>query len=154
MKKFVFDCLSYAKSIIDDHNIDGINVNEHIYMLAKWNFHIEHMSDFENYHSIVEYMSRYWSSFMEADYQQKIEDCIKNCQKCGFKNIESIKITQKELDFIASLGNIRLEKIAFVMLCIAKYECYYHEEPRYWIYWPLNAISKLARISVRGVFSS
>lgn len=148
MKKFVFDGLSYAKSVIDDHNIDEKNANEHMMLLAKYNFNVEKMDDAENYHSIVSYMSTYWPSFMEADHQQKIEDFVKNAHKYGFKSIDSIKITRKELNFIASLGNIRLEKIAFVLLCIAKYECYYHDEPKYWICWPLNAISKLARVHV------
>jgi hypothetical protein len=35
-----------------------------------------------------------------------------------------------------------------VLLCIAKYECYYHDEPKYWISWSLNNISKLARVHV------
>lgn len=148
MKKFVFDSLSYAESVINDHNIDEKNANEHMMLLAKYNFNVENMDDTENYHSIVSYMSAHWSTFMEADHQQKIEDFIKNAHKYGFKSIDSIKITRKELDFIASLGNIRLEKIAFVLLCIAKYECYYHDDPKYWICWPLNAISKLARVHV------
>ena len=148
MKKFVFDGLSYAKNVIDDHNIDEKNANEHMMLLAKYNFHAKKMDDTSNYHSIIQYMSTYWKGFMEADHQQKIEDFIKNAHKFGFKSVESVKITRKELNFIASLGNIRLEKVAFVLLCIAKYECYYHDEPKYWICWPLNAISKLARVHV------
>ena len=35
-----------------------------------------------------------------------------------------------------------------MLLCIAKYECYYHEEPKYWISWSLNNIAKLARVHV------
>ena len=35
MKKFVFDGLSYAKNVIDDHNIDEKNANEHMMLLAK-----------------------------------------------------------------------------------------------------------------------
>lgn len=148
MKKFVFDGLSYAKSVINNYNIDEKNANEHMMLLAKYNFYVENMDDNANYHSIVEYMKKYWKLFSEQDNQQKIEDFVKNAHKYGFKNIDSIKITRRELDFIASLGNIRLEKIAFVMLCIAKYKCYYDDEPTYWICWPLNAISKLARVHV------
>lgn len=148
MKKFVFDGLSYAKNVIEDHNIDEKNANEHMALLAKYNLYIEKMDNMSNYHSIIQYMSTYWNDFTEADYQQRIEDYIKNAHKFGFKSIESIKITRKELDFIASLDNIRLEKVAFVLLCIAKYECYYHDEPNYWICWPLNAISKLARVHI------
>lgn len=148
VEKFVFDGLSYAKSVIDDHNIDENNVNEHIMQLAKYNFHVNKMNNTENYNSIVEYLRKYWKMFAESDYEKKIEDCVKNVQKYPFKSIESIKITRSELDFIANLGNIRLEKIAFVLLCIAKYECYYHDEPKYWISWSLNNISKLARVHV------
>lgn len=148
MKNFVFDGLSYAKSIIDDHNIDSKNANEHMLMLAKYNFYVNKMDDTTNYHSVVDYMNKYWCLFVEADYQMKIEEYVKNASKYPFKDIESIKITKKELDFIANLNNIRLEKIAFVLLCIAKYECYYHDEPKYWISWSLNNISKLARVHV------
>ena len=54
MKKFVFDGLSYAKGVIDDHNIDEKNANEHMMLLAKYNFHVEKMDDASNYHSIVQ----------------------------------------------------------------------------------------------------
>lgn len=148
MKNFVFDGLAYAKSVIDDHNIDGKNANEHMLLLAKYNFYVNHMNESENYHSIVDYMHKYWCLFVEADYQMKIEEYVKNASKYPFKDIESIKITKKELDFIEKLDNIRLEKIAFVLLCIAKYECYYHDEPKYWISWSLNNIAKLARVHV------
>ena len=148
MKNFVFDGLSYAKSIIDDHNIDGKNANEHMVLLAKYNYYVTNLGDAENYHSVVDYMNKYWCLFVEADYQMKIEEYVKNAGKYPFKDIESIKITRKELDFIENLNNIRLEKIAFVLLCIAKYECYYHDEPKYWISWSLNNISKLARVHV------
>jgi hypothetical protein len=148
MKKFVFDGLSYAKSVIDDHTVDENNVNEHIMQLAKYNFYVNKMNDTENYSAIVEYLRKHWKAFAESDYEKKIEDYVKNAQKYPFKSIESIKITRKELDFIANLNNIRLEKIAFVLLCIAKYECYYHDEPKYWIAWSLNNISKLARVHV------
>ena len=148
MKNFVFDGLSYAKSVIDDHNIDSKNANEHMLMLAKYNFYVNKMDNASNYHSVVDYMSKYWCLFVEADYQMKIEEYVKNASKYPFKDIESIKITKKELDFIANLNNIRLEKIAFVLLCIAKYECYYHDEPKYWISWSLNNIAKLARVHV------
>lgn len=148
MNNFVFDGVSYAKSIIEDHNINENNVNEHIFQLAKYNLYIEKMNDNENYNCIVEYLKKYWNMYSGPDYQQKIVDLIKKAYKSEFKNIDSIKITKKELNFITSLNNIRLEKIAFVMLCIAKYKCYYHDEPNYWITWPLNAISKLARVHV------
>lgn len=148
MNKFVFDGLSYAKNVIDNHNIDENNAIEHIKMLAKYNYHVENMKDNENYCSIVKYMSNYWNCFAEADYQKAISDFIKEAHNFGFKNMGTVKITKKELNFIASLSNIRLEKIAFVMLCIAKYKCYYHDNPNYWIDWNLNAISKLARVHV------
>lgn len=148
MNNFVFDGLSYAKNVINNHNIDENNAIEHIKMLAKYNFHVEKMKDDENYRSIVEYMSNYWDCFAEADYEQIIGNFIKEAHNFSFKNIGTIEITRKELDFIGSLDNIRLEKIAFVMLCIAKYKCYYHDSPNYWIDWNLNAISKLARVHV------
>ena len=148
MKKFVFDGVSYAKSVIENHNIDDTNANEHMMLLAKYNFHVNKMDDDSNYRAIVDYMKKYWCLFAEPDYQRKIEDYIKNAHKYSFKSIESIKITKNELDFIASLDNIRLEKLAFVLLCVAKYECYYHDEPKYWITWSLNNLTKLARIHV------
>ena len=55
MKKFVFDGLSYAKNVIDDHNIDEKNANEHMMLLAKYNFHAKKMDDTSNYHSIIQY---------------------------------------------------------------------------------------------------
>ena len=53
MKKFVFDGLSYAKSVINNDNIDEKNANEHMMLLAKYNFYVENTSNIQyNYNKL------------------------------------------------------------------------------------------------------
>ena len=94
MKNFVFDGLAYAKSVINNHDIDSKNANEHMLLLAKYNFHVNKMDDASNYHAIVDYMSKYWCLFVEADHQMRIEDY----DKCINKGLFVLKIVSKNVD--------------------------------------------------------
>lgn len=149
MKEFIFDELAIAERVINDHKIDYDNAKNHIWQLAKYNYWILKMDDKENNDNITQYMHQYWKMYSDPDYSKIIDNYLKKVKKKGFKRIDSIKIYKSELDIITSLNDIQLEKIAFVLLCIAKYE---HEDHLDWDYWingyKDNIIMSLARVHV------
>lgn len=118
-----------------------------IRMLAKYNCHEKHMNKDENYKAILDYMNKYCKTFTEADYYKIIDNCIASVGKYGFKKIDSIKIMRSELSFIARLKNLRLERLAFVLLCVAKYDHYYSDGDEYWCNRSWTSIFSMARLS-------
>lgn len=149
MKEFIFDELVIAERVINDHKIDYDNAKNHIWQLAKYNYWVLKMDDKENNDNITQYMHQYWKMYSDPDYSGTIDDYLKAVKKKDFKKIESIPIYKSELDTITTLDDIQLEKIAFVMLCIAKYEHEAHPDWDYWINeYKDNVIMSLARVHV------
>lgn len=54
-------------------------------------------------------------------WSDKIEKAISLAQKNNAIQIDSIKITQPEITVIKSLDSIQVQKLAFTLLCLAKY---------------------------------
>ena len=77
-----------------------------------------------------------------------ISDAIKRAHKKPFYYIENIKITQSELDIISSLGNLRAEKILFVLLCMAKQQAISNGFTNGLVKYSITDLCKTARISV------
>ena len=97
------------------------NPEETIRELARYNYHILGMKKEDNYDAILAYMKQNCIDFYEEKYFKIIYRNISSAKKYKFRNVSPIKITQAELDKIAGLNDIRKEKIAFVLLAVAKY---------------------------------
>ena len=147
MKEFIFDEKKYAEDMIFDHKVDRSNINAYIFQLAKYNYFVENMDDDSNYHNIVDYLRKYCSMFAESDYCIKIEKIIKQVKKREYVKVNSIKIRQSELDFIKSLDNIRQEKLAFVLLCVAKYWDAVSDKNNHWVNSSDKDIMQMANIN-------
>lgn len=149
MKEFIFDEKKYAEDMIFDHKVDRSNINAYIFQLAKYNYFVENMDDDSNYHNIIDYLRKYCSMFAESDYCIKIEKIIKQVKKREYVKVDSIKIRQSELDFIKSLDNIRQEKLAFVLLCISKFNHEAYHTNDYWVNnYSIGTVGTLARVHV------
>ena len=149
MSEFIFDELRNDVEAINSHKITRENVKSCIFKLAKYNYFIKNMDDNANYDAIVAYLKQYWSMFSGPDYHEIIENAIKNSKKRDYRLIDSIKITQKELDYIKSFNDIQLEKLLFTMLCIAKYDHFYSDSEDFWLNRSNSFIFGQARVHVK-----
>ena len=149
MSNFIFNELEYDELMLKSSKIADENIKSYIYKLAKYNYYINKLDDNANYNAIVEHMKKNWSMFSGPDWHEAIENSIKICKKRDYRIIESIKITKNELDYIKSFDNIQLEKLLFIMLCIAKYDHYYSDSNDYWLNRSTSFIFKHARVHVR-----
>ena len=149
MNEFVFNERAEHELLIKSHSVSRENVKSYIFMLAKYNFYIEKMDDNANYNAIVDYLKKFWSMFSGPDWHEYIEKSIKACKKYDYKLIDSIKITRKELEYIKSFNDIQLEKLLFIMLCIAKYDHFYSNSEDFWLNRSNSFIFNHARVHVR-----
>ena len=62
-------------------------------------------------------------------------------------DIDQIPITTSELDIIESLNGVQIERLAFTLLCLAKYWYMVSTEPDYWVNNKDNEIMALANIN-------
>ena len=126
MKEYIFNEKEYIEGIISSGHVDLANPTNTIRKLARYNFYVNSYKKSKNYSAIVDYMTKNFKDFSEMTYQKAIDGCIKDVDKTPFKNIESVKITKSELDKISSLDDVKKQKLAFVLLCTAKYRDEYN----------------------------
>jgi DNA-directed RNA polymerase subunit RPC12/RpoP len=126
MKEYVFDEKRSVESMMNDGVVDTVNPTNTIRKLARYNFYVMQYGKTTNYNSIVEYMTANYNDFSEFAYQKDILGCIRDVEKTPWKDINKIDITKGEIDVIMSLDDIKKQKIAFVLLCTAKYRDAYN----------------------------
>ena len=105
----------YAKSLYEGSNSDVKSVLLKIGYITRYCLYALNQSDEEIYRSTVDWMKEYHNNFDESYYANLISDAIKRAHKRPFYYIDSIKITQSELNQISSLDNLMAEKILFVL---------------------------------------
>jgi hypothetical protein len=138
----------YAKSLYDGQNDKIKSVVAKIGYITRYNLYSCGYSDDENYKNTVQWMNENHDNFDESYYSNLISDGIKRAHKTPFYHIENIKITQSELDLIASLDNLRAEKVLFVLLCMAKQQRIISGFTNGLVRYSLPELCKTARISV------
>lgn len=138
----------YAKSLYEGSNSDVKSVLLKIGYITRYCLYALNQSDEEIYRSTVDWMKEYHNNFDESYYANLISDAIKRAHKRPFYYIDSIKITQSELDQISSLNNLRAEKILFVLLCMSKHQSVSNGFTNGLVKYSITDLCKTARISV------
>ena len=138
----------YAKSVFDGKNTEIKSIMSKVRYVTRYFLYTGNKDDEENYKATVDWMKKYHDNFDESYYSNLISDAIKKAHKYPFYNIESIKITQSELNEIFSLDDLRAEKILFVLLCMAKQQSISNGFTNGLVKYSITELCKMARISV------
>ena len=139
---------NYAKSIFDSQNKDVKSIMAKIRYITRHCVHTLHLNDNDAYERTVEWLKKHQDNFDESCYSKVLSDAIKKAAKYPFYHIDSIKITQSELDIISSLDNLRAEKVLFVLLCMAKQQSESNGFTNGLVKYSITELCKMARISV------
>ena len=138
----------YAENLYYGNNDEVKTIVAKIGYITRYHLYELTYNDEDNYKFTVEWMLQHHNHFDESYYSNLISDAIKRAHKMPFYNIENIKITQSELDIIASLNNLRAEKVLFVLLCMAKQQSIANGFTNGLVKYSLPDLCKTSRISV------
>ena len=138
----------YAKDLYDGKNQDIKSIMTKIRYITRYLVHSKLRSDDYAYKETVKWLKQHHNNFDESSYSNVISDAIKAAEKYPFYIIDSIKITQSELETISSLDNLRAEKILFVLLCMAKQQSMANGFTNGLVKYSITDLCKDARVSV------
>lgn len=138
----------YAKDILMGQRDDVKSIRQKIDLIARYNHHVLHKNSDDSYSSIIKWLEKHHDIFSEHGYSNIISDCIKKAVKKPFYNVDSVKMTKKEMNIIAEQNNLRYEKILFVLLCMAKVQRDSYGFDNGLISYNITELFKLARVSV------
>ena len=145
---FLFNEQSAIEKMIKMNVVDNENVFATIKDLARYNHFVYNMDNDQNYKSILLYLQKYGKNINEEDVYQIIDKCVQKAKKQPFRKVDIVPITKSELDFIEGLGDIKQEKIAFVLLASAKYYDVTRDSKQHTSYMRNADICKLARVTI------
>lgn len=148
MINFKFDDKTDIESKMASNYVNQENPEETIRDLARYNFHILGMKKEDNYDAILRYMIKNCNDFYEEKYFKIIYRNIASAKKYKFRNVNPVVITKSEMDRINGLNDIRKEKIAFVLLAVAKYYNNVSDDNNNRMYISISDLFKLSRVSI------
>jgi hypothetical protein len=148
MINFKFNDKFDIENKISNNYVNVENQEETIRDLARYNHHVLNLSKEDSYDAILEYMNKNCSDFYEEMYFKIIYRNITSAKKYKFRDVAPVTITQAEIDKISSLQDIRKEKIAFVLLAVAKYYNNISNDNNNRLYISISDLFKLARVSI------
>ena len=148
MINFKFNDKKDIENKIFNNYVNQENPEETIRDLARYNYHILEMKKEDNYDAILSYMSKNCNDFYEEKYFKIIYRNIASAKKYKFRSVNSIIITKSEIEKIFKLNDIRKEKIAFVLLAIAKYYNNVSPDNNNRMYISMSDLFKLARVAI------
>lgn len=148
MVNFNFNDKRDIENKINSNYVNQENPEETIRELARYNYHILGMKKEDNYDAILSYMTKNCSDFYEEKYFKIIYRNISSAKKYKFRDVPPVKITKTEIDKIVSLNDIRKEKIAFVLLAIAKYYNNVSSDNNNRMYVSMTDLFKLSRVAI------
>lgn len=142
------DLISYVDSGIIEEN----HIGRTIYKRARYNYYIKNLTDKKNYNEIIDFITTNSTvGITDFEIYEFVNKAIASAKKVGLKQVEHIYITESELDFIVKLNDIKLEKIAFVLLALAKYHNEVSGEDNNMVYIKLSEVKNMARINMNRV---
>lgn len=148
MINFKFDDRKDIEEKIRNNYANADNPEETIRDLARYNYHVLGMNKEDNYDAILTYMTNNCDDFYEEKYFKIIYRNISSAKKYKFRNVSPVKITRSEMDKIVGLNDIRKEKIAFVLLAVAKYYNNVSSDNNNRMYISMNDLFKLSRVAI------
>lgn len=146
--KFNFNEKSRIYNIIEDGNVEGLSENKAIWNAAIYYTQLNPVDPQDVFWEVVKFMETHYQGFMYQGYVNIINKDINKAYKYRIKDVNLINITKKEMDKIMSLGDIKKEKIAFVVLALAKYQNAESQRDNDTFYAKTSEIFKFARVSI------
>jgi len=146
--KFNFNEKSKIYAIVEDGNVSGLSINRAIWNAAIYYTQLEPVDKKEVFWKIVDFMKAHYGEFMYQGHVDTINKSINKAYKYKIKDVSTVNITKKEMERIFSLNDIKKEKIAFVILALAKYQNAESQRLNDTFYAKTSEIFKFARVTL------
>lgn len=145
MKDIILDERAYAEDLIENYSL-GKDEYVSICILAKY-WRSEGLYAPQIRRKIEEHILRSKPYARMFQYTEMIANAVEASRKWPLRELDSIGITQQELDQIALVDGMQEQQLLFTMLCIAKYRHAVNANSDGWISTPRVDVYKMANVS-------
>ena len=144
----VLNELEYAEKCISENIVDKKPFST-LNILAKYYYHHVGKNETETVDIIKDFAKKNCVGYLKNKYvwDNNIAKMVNTAIQYPLYQIKGVWITSKELETIRNINNKALERLAFTILCLAKYNILKNPKSDGWINNDIKEIFSLARIS-------
>ncbi|MEY8339474.1 hypothetical protein AALB16_15895 [Lachnospiraceae bacterium 62-35] len=133
--------------ILSDKNIEPSKIHTFLSIYARYLFY-EKKSDKEDIiKELHAFMISSYPNYRPADWAVKLETCTKQADKYPLCKCKGIWVTERELQTIDDLNDKVLERLAFTLLCLAKFGNFRNPDNHNWVTYRNSEIYSMACIN-------
>ena len=141
----VLNEIKEAERIINEKDI-GEKPYDTVSLLIRYYYHNGQLREQALKAKINDFMYENYQDYNSVKWEETIQRIIEKAEGLPLVNISSIPVTEKELDIIDHAGTMRLRRLAFTLLCLAKYCNIRNSNNNNWVYLPHKDIFLMADI--------
>jgi DNA-directed RNA polymerase subunit RPC12/RpoP len=141
--------IEYAQNILKQ-NVIYDNIRTYINILTRYFIQKENLSKKDTYLKIDNFLKSHYKKYNYSKWQDYINKQIDLGKKYPLSEIDNIPITSNELEAIEKIKNLRLEKLAFTLLCLAKFSNLRNDKNSNWVNKSITDIFRMAHINVKS----
>lgn len=144
----VLNEVKYAQRVLHDGIMDA-NPRNTIRILARYFRQKEQMKKKEAAARIDEFMVKHCRNYNSVLFADYIEREVNAAMRIPLRDIDWVEVSQKELDTIGELKNVKLEKLVFTMLCFAKLYNATYPNNNSWVNTGIPDLYRAAKVTVK-----
>lgn len=149
MTEIILDERTWCENVLKSFSM-GSSPAGTLNRLAKYYFTLGHKKN-DIARLLEEFILRCNPSANIMRWQEVIDNCVRHADRRPLIAVESIPITQKELDLIGALPGQMIRKLMFTLLCLAKYRNAVSPKNDSWVSYENRDIFKMANIQTTRV---
>lgn len=129
-----------------DNCVLGPKPTETLSRIARYFFSVDGFKKADVYTELENFMLRCDPSINLVKWQDTLDRIVKVATKFPLIYIESVPITQKEMEICDSLDGVQSRRVMFTLICLAKYSDLVNEKNGGWVNRQDKEIFKLANV--------
>lgn len=141
----------YVLDILQNENADIPKIHSFLGLYARYLFHEKKLQKEDLAKELNQFMQSRCPAYRPADWSASIEKYAAGTDKYPLCECDGIWITESELKTIAKIDNKVLERLAFTLLCLAKFRNFRNPDNDGWINYSNGEIYKMACINTTAL---
>jgi hypothetical protein len=141
----VMDEYAWAERAINNREL-GKRPTETLSRVSRY-YAANHYSKRDVRRLLDEFMLQCDPSVNLSTWSDALDRIAKSCDKYDLIQLESVTITKRELETIADLRGTQLRRLAFTLLCLAKYWDAAHQRNNHWVNTQDKEIVQMANVN-------
>ncbi len=138
---------AYVERMLAEKNLDASKAYLFVRLYARYLYHENGLRKSGIIRELNAFMQEHVPNYNEVDWMPRLEKYASHADKYPLCQCDGIWTTKKELETIEGIGNKVLKRLAFTLLCLAKFGVYRNPDTDGWISYSNGEIFSLACIN-------